>query len=399
MEVATHTVTRERARIAARAGVDVIAHGVGDAAADAELLDLMKENGTTYVPTLAVYEPRTRGALPPLLRRLLEPEAIRILEELASTPPNRSPLFVETRKKRWDTLMANTAAMRAAGIRFGAGTDAGVTGTFHGFSTLKELNLLVQGGMTPLEVLTAATGNSARALKVDAERGFVKAGMLADLVLVEGRPFENIEDIYRVKSVFLGGRRIDRDALAQAIAKDEVTPMQALPAEPLVADFEAAGDRTRSGALVVNGTEEGNDNTRMTYGRINRSDGGRALSLQASMSHRSRRFARVNLPLTAGGVLPVDASRFAGVQFEARGDGEYQLLVEVRAVRDGHHFAGKFAAGARWKQVRLPFRALARDASAKPAPWTGRDLLSLGFEVSRGPGEFGWLEIDNVGFY
>ena len=399
VEVATHTVTREKAKIAARADVDVIAHGVGDASADADLLELMKKSGTTYVPTLAVYEPRTRGPLPPLLRRLLEPEAIRILEEQAARPAGRSPVFVETRKKRWDNLMSNTAAMRTAGIPFGVGTDAGVTGAFHGYSTLKELNLLVEGGLTPLEALTASTGNSARALKLDAGRGFVRPGMLADLVLVEGRPFENMEDIYKVKRVFLGGREVDRVALAEAISKADVTPLPALPAPALVDDFEDAGGRTRTGSLVVNATEEGSDNTRMTYGRLLRVGGGHALSLLANMSHNTRPFARVNVPLTPGGVLPVDASRFEGVRFEARGEGDYRLFVEVRAVRDGVHFNGKFAAGARWRPVRIPFRSLERPGSGKPVNWSGRDLVTLGFEVSRGPGEFAWLEIDNVGFY
>src|SRR5262245_32673039 len=60
LKVLTHTVTLEKAKIAARAGVDVISHGVGDRAADEELIKLVKANGTTYAPTLAVYEPRGR---------------------------------------------------------------------------------------------------------------------------------------------------------------------------------------------------------------------------------------------------------------------------------------------------------------------------------------------------
>src|SRR5262249_23507513 len=71
LEVLTHTVTLDRAKIAARAGVDVIAHGVGDKDADDELLKLMRAKGTTYVPTLAVYEPRGRDILTPLLDAVL----------------------------------------------------------------------------------------------------------------------------------------------------------------------------------------------------------------------------------------------------------------------------------------------------------------------------------------
>jgi imidazolonepropionase-like amidohydrolase len=63
LEVLTHTVTLEKAKIAARAGVDVIAHGIGNAPADDEIIQLMKAKGTTYAPTLAVYEPRGRSIL------------------------------------------------------------------------------------------------------------------------------------------------------------------------------------------------------------------------------------------------------------------------------------------------------------------------------------------------
>jgi Imidazolonepropionase and related amidohydrolases len=76
----------------------------------------------------------------------------------------------------WATLQRNTAALRKAGVTFGTGTDAGVTGTHHGWATLRELQLLVAGGLTALEAITAATGNAARAIKVDAERGTITAG-------------------------------------------------------------------------------------------------------------------------------------------------------------------------------------------------------------------------------
>src|SRR5262249_35068037 len=75
LEVLTHTVTLERAKIAPRAGVDVIAHGVGDKAVDEELIKLMKAKSTTYAPPLAVYEPRGRDILTPLLGTALTPAA------------------------------------------------------------------------------------------------------------------------------------------------------------------------------------------------------------------------------------------------------------------------------------------------------------------------------------
>src|SRR4029453_8784180 len=81
-------VTLERAKIAARAGVDVIAHGVGDRDADEELFKLMKAKGATYAPTLAVYEPRGRDILTPLLAAVLNPAAREVMNPPLIAPQN-----------------------------------------------------------------------------------------------------------------------------------------------------------------------------------------------------------------------------------------------------------------------------------------------------------------------
>src|SRR6185295_14818123 len=165
--------------------------------------------GTTYVSTLAVYEQRGRYMLTPLLAAVMEP-AVRDAFQSTSDIPNstRSSSSTSPQAIRWQHLMHNIAALHAAGIPLGTGTDAGVTGTHHGWATLRELQLLVAGGLKPLEAITAATGNSAKAIKVDAERGTIAPGKLADLVLIEGAPHKNIADIERVRRVFLGGREI-----------------------------------------------------------------------------------------------------------------------------------------------------------------------------------------------
>jgi imidazolonepropionase-like amidohydrolase len=126
LKVLTHTVTLERAKSAARAGVDVLAHGIGNAPVDDELIRIMKAKGTAYVSTLAVYEPRRRE-VDPLLKRVMDPEAISEVGPLRAVPDTG-------RVARFDTLLHNVAALHAAGVPMGAGTDAGVTGTYHGWA-------------------------------------------------------------------------------------------------------------------------------------------------------------------------------------------------------------------------------------------------------------------------
>jgi imidazolonepropionase-like amidohydrolase len=398
IEVLTHTVTLERAKIAARAGVDVIAHGIGNAQVDEEVLSLMKNMGTTYAPTLAVYEPRTRAVLTPLLETVLEPQVLSSIQPPLTAAANGLNGQGQP-NRRWQTLQSNTAALRAGGINFGSGTDAGVSGTYHGWATLRELQLLVAGGLTPLEAITAATGNSARAIKVDGERGIIAPGKIADLVLVAGEPHKNIGAIEKISRVFLGGRELDREKLALEIASSTITPIPAVQAREMIDDFESSDGRSGAGTLWVNSTDSGVDHSKMLFGRALREGSNHALSVTARMSGKDNPFARINLPLSRGAAEPVDAREFRGVRFDARGDGEYRLIIPTYNVRDQAHFQTKFKASTQWQTVNIEFSSLNRDGGRLPATWTAGDLLMLSFEIARPAGAFAWMEIDNLQFY
>jgi hypothetical protein len=274
--------------------------------------------------------------------------------------------------------MANVGLLRKGGVRFANGTDAGMPGTHHGRAALREMQLLVKGGLTPLEAIAAATGNSARALGVDAERGAITEGRLADLVLVEGAPHLNIADIEKVRRVWLGGKEIDRAA--------KPMPFPVAHAHRRLDDFERPDGRTAVDTLWVNQTDGGHDKTVMAYTRVLRAEGNHALFITARMAEKDQPFARMNLPLSRGAVQPVDATAFQGVQFDARGEGEYRLLLSSRPLKT---YTSSFAGRGKWQTVRVPFEA----------DWDVTELLMLHFEMARGAGESAWLELDNVRFY
>lgn len=394
MKVETHTVTLEKAKIAARAGVDVIGHGVCDADADSDLIALMKAHNTTYVSTLAVFEPRPGRPLPPWLPLVLEPGARdAVLKSAAAAAKVDLP-----RAMRWKHVTRNVTLLRDAGIRFGAGTDSGMGGTYHGWATLRELELLVSSGLTPMEAITAATLNSARALKVDGERGSITPGKLADLVLIDGSPETRIGDIERIRSVFLGGREVDREKLARAIAGDPAA-LPTIQAKTRIDDFERPDGRSTIDTLWINSTDSGHDHSRMSFAHTLRSPGNHVLSVIARMSEKDHPYVRVSVPLSPGAVQPADARAYRGIRFEARGAGDYRLLAPTRAVRDSNYYSAHFRAEGRWKVVTIPFRVLRQAPDRTPAQWTAADLLMLSFEIARPAGENGWLELDNIGFY
>lgn len=387
IEVMTHTVTLDRAKIAARAGVDVIAHGVGDKRLDEDFLATLAAKKTAYVSTLAVYESKA-WPVAPILERFLEPAAVRIGSQMSnSAAPPSGP-----RRRRWANLTGNVKAALDAGGLVGSGTDAGVTGTLHGRSSLREIELMVTaGGFTPVQAIAAATGASARAIHVDAERGTIEPGKLADLVLVQGAPHERIEDLYKISGVWLNGKALDLDKLRRDIASEEVTPLPARMASPLIDDME--GERTSLDTLRVNATDPGHDNSKMLFQRVARNNRGMtAIAIQARMSEKAKPLAQLWLPLSRGGLEPVDASRFHGIQFDTRGEGDYKLILQRRAVRDGKFPEAGFRAGPAWSTVKITFDEIEGLGEAK-------DLLVVAFEISRAAGKHGWLELDNVRFF
>ena len=107
-----------------------------------------------------------------------------------------------------------TGALHAAGVRLTVGTDSGVMATPHGVSTVREMEILVDAGLTASEAIRAATLNGAEALGLDGQIGCLAAGCAADLILVAGDPTQEIAWLYQVDAVMRDGRWLDRDTLA-----------------------------------------------------------------------------------------------------------------------------------------------------------------------------------------
>jgi len=108
-------------------------------------------------------------------------------------------------------------AMKRAGVGILAGTDCGNPFCFPGFSLHDELELLVQGGLTPMEALRAATRDPAECLGQLDTLGTVSAGKIADLLLLEANPLDDIRNTKRVDSVVVGGRLLSRAKLHELL--------------------------------------------------------------------------------------------------------------------------------------------------------------------------------------
>lgn len=168
-----HAKSKEAIQRAVLAGAETIEHGD---LIDVETGRLMKQHNVTYMPTIAAvdvisqYRGWVKGKTP-------EPERVTI------------------KKKSFKDAIES-------GVAIGMGGDVGVYP--HGENVL-EMELMVEYGMKPLDVLRAATSVNARAFHLETSVGFLKEGLVADLVVVNGDPSKNISDLRKVKLVMKDG--------------------------------------------------------------------------------------------------------------------------------------------------------------------------------------------------
>jgi imidazolonepropionase-like amidohydrolase len=142
-----------------------------------QALDLVVERGTFISATLAVFERREGDR-------------------------NTTEMHVRGFK---NMLRFVGMAMRA-GARVVVGSHSNVPHAERGWAYHREMELLVESGLTPMEAIVAATMENARFFRVDDRLGSVEAGKLADLVLVEGDPLKELGALRRIKRVMLNGR-------------------------------------------------------------------------------------------------------------------------------------------------------------------------------------------------
>ena len=109
--------------------------------------------------------------------------------------------------------------MHKAGVEFIAGTDVLNPYCFPGFSLHDELAILVEAGLSPIEALQTATLNPARFLGVEKDIGTVANGKIADLVLLDANPLDDIRNTTKINSVVVSGRLLDKTALDQRLTQ------------------------------------------------------------------------------------------------------------------------------------------------------------------------------------
>lgn len=352
-KVVVHALAASRAREAVRVGVDILAHLPIDQELTPDDARELAERGVTVIATLTLLANLTRSPhkrvadddrLQPYLTR-------RDIVDLRRPPPATAATISLQDAAR------SVRLLREAGVAILAGTDAPTVSSAHGVSIHGELELLVAAGFSPEEALRAATSEPCRVFDL-VDRGIVRAGAVADLVLVDGDLAADVTTTRATREVWRSGIRVDRERYRQDVRRDEDTTLasatRGIDPGP-VTDF-ADGLHTTIGSGW----------TPLTDSLV----GGTSTAFLATDGDGTRSWMQIHGQLTdvipapwAGALLqpgpspmaPVDLSELAGLSFLVQGDRREGLVAVFCSSSGLRSVVLRFTVEAEWQRQSFSF--------------------------------------------
>lgn len=403
LPVAVHTQSLDESLRAIEAGADLLSLVVTDRPIPDSLLPRFRRVGV--VSCLAALEGAgaTKSEMrllergEPLLEQAVDPETLSAWKastspcEQATVPARRC----ESLRRAFAIAKENIWRLQASGVRILAGSNAGSPGSFPGVSMHRELELLVECGLTPREALRAATEDAGRALR-RLPLGQLVAGAPADLLILAGNPLESISRTREIVAVVSSGSLVPRDDLASMIQAE--LPPRVPRAE--LADFEgptplatwevlsdeALGGASRASLEILQGE---NNHFLRIEGTLQPAGFFGFAAAQTTLG-------RDPAPGTTWDLRP-----FVAITFLARGDGRvYHVEFPTTGVADRDPHGAEFLAPQDWTEIRIPFDALEQAGKrAGSTPFPADRVSALRFRSSplpdQPPGPFR-LELDGI---
>ena len=226
-QMIAHATTLEQAKFALENGAKLLVHSVGDVEVDEEFLEMAKENGTYYNPTLIV----SAGYM-------LAYKAAADIEPIPVNDPNGCidtrtkelittasqfkdhPRLTENFKERLRSFnyeedmpeviqYENLKTIHESGIPVVVGTDAGNPGTLHGVSIFDELEAMQSAGITAEDLIVMATKNGAESMRRGDDFGTLEVGKFGNLIILDENPSQDISNMRSLSHVMIKGNLIE----------------------------------------------------------------------------------------------------------------------------------------------------------------------------------------------
>jgi imidazolonepropionase-like amidohydrolase len=216
LRMAVHIFYLSDAKATLEGGADFIGHSVRDVPVDAAFATALKARDVCYCPTFTrevstfVYDSTppwvsesffTKGVSADIVTQLSDPAR---QEQTRASPGYK---LGQQYKAGLEVAKKNLKALVDQGVRIAMGTDTGPPARFQGFFEHLEMEMMVESGMTPMQVMVSATGDAARCHRNN-DLGVVAEGKVADLLVLGANPVENIRNLRTIEQVWMGGKRV-----------------------------------------------------------------------------------------------------------------------------------------------------------------------------------------------
>jgi len=199
------------------AGINGFTHMARDKEMDDEVVQAIVKRGVYIMPTLQNAERGRNVEMPASLaawlngpaREAIPPE---LIAKVQAAYGGRTAAQASAARERYAVLQRSLAKLSAAGARIVLGGDTGLQDDPFGFAEHRELELMVDAGMTPMQAIVAATSRGAEYLRLR-DTGTLAAGKSADVLVLDANPLDDITNTRRIAQILLKGRLLDRNAL------------------------------------------------------------------------------------------------------------------------------------------------------------------------------------------
>jgi len=234
------------ARHAIELGANGIVHSFMDQVVDDEFVSLMLKNNSFIIPTLSVNASLAQLSNTELL---LNTNSIKkYLSRVQKTQLKAKFPNFGIPKEALDIAFKSVKKLSDSGVTILAGSDAPNPGTTHGVSLHGELQLLVQAGLTNEQAIYAATGAAGNFFKIG-DRGTIKVGSLATMIMIDGNPFDEIEESTKIQHIWKNGHLFERKFLTDSKTALAITPH-------LISDFDTATNTNKPINGILKTTDE-----------------------------------------------------------------------------------------------------------------------------------------------
>jgi imidazolonepropionase-like amidohydrolase len=220
--VAAHVYYLSDARKLISSGIDVFGHSIRDSVVDDALIAQMKARKIPYIPTLALdkfahaYMSKPNWFEEPFFKAALEPRVYEMLSSPAYQNEQKVSAAAVRSAAAFRIALQNVKKLHDAGVLVALGTDSGAFPIrAQGFAEHLELELLVEAGLSPQDVIRIATLNAARVLRIEKDYGTIEKGKIADLLILDENPLENIRNTRSINAIYKAGVQLSSGPLSR----------------------------------------------------------------------------------------------------------------------------------------------------------------------------------------